>query len=137
MAMWNLTQYSEALPSEPLSRPSPDGIDWARIWTAIWRRRSLFAAISAGFVALVAVFTMLTPKSYTTTVRLIAGTPAQNSPNGSTALPVLNALVLQSGDQSAETLATLAQQEDVASTVAQKLNLKVSPATLLLSLIHI
>jgi len=129
--MGNLAPYDAPLPIESAPRPNSEGLDPARVWAAIARRWRLFVAISGGFIALVVVFTLLTPKSYSTTVRLIAGAPGENNPSGQTTLPILNALVLQSGVQSAETFATLAQQEDVAATVAQKLNLKTPPAALL------
>jgi capsular exopolysaccharide synthesis family protein len=97
----------------------------------ILRRWRLFVAVLVGFVVLVAMLTLVTPKSYTTTTRLIAGNPTQDSAPDNTTLPILNALVLQNGAQSAETLATLAQQEDVADTVAKQLQLSVSPGALL------
>lgn len=106
--------------------------DFGVFVAALLRRWRLVAAIAIVFTAIVGAITILTPKSYTTTVRLVAGNPTsdQNTPNNSS-LPILNALVLQSGVQSAETFATLAQQEDVASSVAQSMHLRVSPRALL------
>lgn len=82
---------------------------------------------------MVGVVTMLTPKSYTTTARLMAGRPSRDiAPSGSdTALPILNALVLQNGEQSAETFAQLAQQHDIASKVIVAQNLRTTPRALL------
>jgi succinoglycan biosynthesis transport protein ExoP len=132
MAMGNLTPYSPSLPSEPLPSPNAEGLDLARVWAAISRRWRVFAAILFSFVILVGISTKLTPKTYTTTARLIAGNPGQGAnTGGSTTLPILNALVLQSGEVSAETFATLAQQEDVAAAVIRSLNLKTSPRALL------
>lgn len=102
---------------------------------ALARRWRLFCAIVAGFVLLVGAVTFFTPKFYTTTARVIAGNPAsQGSESNNTTLPILNALVLQSGVESAETFATLAQQEDVAASVARNMHLNVSPRALLGSL---
>lgn len=110
------------------------GTEWHEVSTflsALKRRWRLFAAVFTGFVALVAVTTILLPKTYATNARLMAGNPSGSVNAGTTALPILNALILQNGEQSAETLATLAQQEDIAATVAQKLQLKMSPGALL------
>ncbi len=108
-------------------------MDIERFLRAFLKRWRVFAAVAGGFVALVAIATLLAPKSYTTTVRLLAGrsdNTAAPSDNG-TALPVLNALVLQSGVQSAETLAALAQQRGIAASVVQQLNLQATPQQIL------
>jgi polysaccharide biosynthesis transport protein len=112
---------------------SGDAQTLSRVYSALCRRWRLFLAVAGGFVALVAMVTILTPKSYTTTVRLLAGRPDSNTApqEGDTALPVLNALVLQSGVQSAETLAELAQQRDLASRVIDQLGLQTTPKALL------
>ncbi|MGC1379750.1 MAG: Wzz/FepE/Etk N-terminal domain-containing protein, partial [Candidatus Baltobacteraceae bacterium] len=117
----------------PLQGMPHDAHDFERVWGAVRKRWRLFLAIAGGFVALVAIVTLLTPKSYSTTVRLLAGRPGTDiAPSGNdTALPVLNALVLQNGAQSAETLAELAQQHDIAATVVDKLGLQTSPEALL------
>ncbi len=110
-----------------------DRRDIERLFSALIKRWRVFAAVAGGFVALVAIVTILTPKSYTTTVRLLAGRSDTNvaTSDNSTTLPVLNALVLQSGVQSAETFAALAQQRDIASTVIKQLNLSITPKELL------
>jgi polysaccharide biosynthesis transport protein len=110
-----------------------DRRDMERLYSALLKRWRTVAAVAGGFVALVAVATILTPKSYTTTVRLLAGrSDTSLAPSGdSTTLPVLNALVLQSGVQSAETFATLAQQRDTAATVIKQLNLSMTPKEVL------
>lgn len=123
----SLTQY-EAQPNRV-----DDRRDIERLYSAILKRWRVFAAVAGGFVALVAIVTILMPKSYTTTVRMLAGRSDTNvaTSDNSTALPVLNALVLQSGVQSAETFAALAQQRDIASTVIKQLNLSMTPKELL------
>jgi polysaccharide biosynthesis transport protein len=116
--------------------PPPQAADQheiARFWSALLRRKLLFASIVVAFTALVGTVTYITPKSYTTTVRLLAGsTGSETTPsNGDTALPILNALMLQSGLQSAETFAELVQQQNIASAVASNLKLNLKPGTLL------
>lgn len=102
-----------------------------RFWSALLRRKWLFAGIVAGFVAIVGVLTILMPKTYTATVGLIAGNPGTQGSGAVTSLPILNALVLQGGDQTAETFATLAQQDGVAEVVRDTLHLPVSAQALL------
>ena len=133
--MPELTPYrANALPGDVAVSPQSarDLHELGRFWSALLRRRMLFLAIFFGFVAMVAVATLLTPKSYTTTVRLMPGTPARpQNLEGTTSLPILNALVLQNGEQSAETFAALAQQENVAEAVSKQLNLPLPPHELL------
>lgn len=116
-------------------QPQPQGPafhELSRFWRALLNHRRVFIATIAGFVLLVGLITVFTPKKYTTTVRLMAGSPgAQQRTGGDTALPILNALLLQSGDQSAETFATLAQQQAVAELVVRDLQMPMSPAALL------
>jgi len=117
----------------PRPHSSVDG-DVEYLYHALLKRGRLFVAIVAGVVSLVAVGTLLQPKSYTTTVQLLAGhSDAASGPSDApgTALPVLNALVLQSGIQSAETLAALADQRDIATTVIGQLGLHATPKELL------
>ncbi len=99
----------------------------------IRKRWRTFAGVTLAFVAIVGIATMLTPKSYTTSVRLMAGRPGTDAAPGGpdTALPILNALVLQNGEQSAETFAQLAQQRDLAAKVITNLGLKTTPQDLL------
>ncbi len=120
-------------PPDDLYAGVPPERDGERLFKAILKRWQLFVAIALGFVVLVGLVTLLVPKSYTTTVQLLAGrsddTVTQNDQG--TNLPVLNALVLQSGEQSAETLAAIAQQQDIAAAVVDQLKLNVRPAQLL------
>lgn len=131
--MANITPYSAHVPAEHGSANTlSEWRDISAVFDALARRWRLFAATVLAFVLIVGFVTILVPKSYTTTVRMIAGNPAeQPSESNTTALPILNALVLASGAQSAETFATLAQQEGVAADVISNLRLNVSPRTLL------
>ncbi|MFZ0032785.1 MAG: polysaccharide biosynthesis tyrosine autokinase [Candidatus Cybelea sp.] len=134
--MSQMTPYhgeaSLAYSAAPQGQPS-DAHDLERLFGAIRRRWRILLAIAGGFFVLAGLITILTPKTYTTTVRLLVGRPGTDiAPSGNdTALPVLNALVLQSGAQSAETLAELAQGHDIASKVIDQLSLKTSAGALL------
>ncbi|HEV7179547.1 MAG TPA: Wzz/FepE/Etk N-terminal domain-containing protein, partial [Candidatus Baltobacteraceae bacterium] len=134
--MSNLAPYiggATASYQEPPRGRSSDAADLLRIWSAVRKRWRLFCAIALGVVALVAAGTILAPKSYTTTVRMMAGRPSGDVSRAGpdTALPILNALVLENGEQSAETFAQLAQQRDLASKVITDLGLQTSPQALL------
>ncbi len=120
-------------PYSPVPGQQPEGHDFQRLFAALRKRWRIFAAVAAGFILLVCGVTLLMPKSYTTTVSLLVGRPGaeRNQSDDDTALPVLNALVLQSGAQSAETLAQLAHQQDLAADVIGRLSLKTSPGSLL------
>jgi capsular exopolysaccharide synthesis family protein len=110
-------------------------LDPRRLYKILWRRRKLLLAVWAAFFVAVALFTFLTPKRYTTTVKLISGGSSQNSPtatnDSTTNLPVLNALLAATGQQSSETYAELLQQSPVAIQVIKDLNLDTSVAGLL------
>jgi capsular exopolysaccharide synthesis family protein len=130
-----LARYPEGeiTPYSPAGQP-PEAQDLHRLWSALARRWRLFAAIWAGFVLLVGAITFVMPKSYTTTALLMPGKPSgalNNTSDRDTALPVLNALVLQTGEQSAETLAELARQEDISADVVHDLKLDMTPQALL------
>jgi capsular exopolysaccharide synthesis family protein len=132
MKMGSLTPYDGHASVQHVSSGAPHNAqDVAWFLAVLARRWRLFVLVAGGFVLLVGIVTVLTPKSYTTTVRMIAGNPtSQSNDANNTTLPILNALVLQSGVQTAETFATLAQQEDVAASVAKTLNLSISPRAL-------
>jgi capsular exopolysaccharide synthesis family protein len=88
--------------------------------------------VFAGFFGLVCAFTLLQPRSYTTAVKLIAGSSGQGpAVQAGTQLPVLNALLEASAAQSSETYAELLQQTPVADEVAHNLALGLSPEQLL------
>jgi succinoglycan biosynthesis transport protein ExoP len=129
--MGSITPYGIGLPNEQPAPAASDFHDISALWGAFVRRWRLFACIVLGFVFLVGLITIITPKTYTTTVRLIAGNPAQPNSQNATNLPILNALLLDNGVDTAETFATLAQQETVASDVIQTLHLKMDPLDLL------
>jgi capsular exopolysaccharide synthesis family protein len=93
-----------------------------------------------GFIALVAILSLVLPKTYSTTVKLIAGNPgAGGQVDGNTdsasgpdsQLPVLNALLIASGVESTETYVELFQETPVAQQVISALNLHVGPRELL------
>lgn len=134
--MGSITPYdSNSAPAVRAPASQSEYQEVSAFFGALARRWRLFCAIVAGFVLLVGAVSFFTPKSYTTTARVIAGNPtSQRNDSNNTTLPILNALVLQSGVESAETFATLAQQEDVAASVARNMHLNASPRALLGSL---
>ncbi len=99
------------------------------------RRIRPMIGIFLGFIALVIVFSLLVPKSYTTDVKLIVGNssaaPSSDNSDLNSQLPVLNALLEAGGVQSAETYVELFQETPVAQQVSQNLGLGVSPHSLL------
>lgn len=107
------------------------------------RRFRPMLAIFFGFVALVIALSLIIPKSYTSTVKIIAGPQGTGELNESGAgatgtgttpnsqIPVLNALLIASGVQTAETYVELFKEEPVAQDVIRDLNLRMSPGTLL------
>ncbi|HTZ54544.1 MAG TPA: polysaccharide biosynthesis tyrosine autokinase [Candidatus Acidoferrum sp.] len=106
----------------------------ASLWRTIVRRRGAVLQIFLGFVALVVIGTLVWPKQYTTTIKVIAGNangPGAAADSAQTNLPVLNALVLDSGMQTAETYAELFVETPVLRGVIDDLHLGVSPDGLL------
>jgi capsular exopolysaccharide synthesis family protein len=121
-------------PPEPISAPEFFGrdVDPRRIWKAFLRRRKLMAVVFVAFVTAVFAFTAMQPRQYTTQVKLIAGYASNSSAsNAGTSLPVLNALLAASSNESAETYAELIQQAPVASEVISRLGLNTNIGTLL------
>jgi succinoglycan biosynthesis transport protein ExoP len=108
----------------------PAEFEWSRLWRGLAHRRKIFFGVFLGVFALIAVYTLLTPRSYTTHVKLIAGTGASSSPGGgnsaNTTLPLLNALLAATGIQSSETYAELFQEAPVAERVIKELGLNMS-----------
>ncbi|HEY4440147.1 MAG TPA: hypothetical protein VGN14_06800, partial [Candidatus Elarobacter sp.] len=98
---------------------------WHRFIATMRRRRILFASVFGGVLALVLLVTLLTPKRYTTEVKLIAGNPGvtQNAAQTQTGLPVLNAFTMPSNAQSAETYAELFSETPVVQQVIDDLKL--------------
>ena len=112
--------------------------DGEQQWTAYFRplqiRWRLFFAVFVVIVTGVVVATLLTPKTYTTTAKLLIGTstdPAHTATDPNTVLPMLNALLAMSGQQSAETYAELIQEPPVAQRVISDLGLRITPKALL------
>ncbi|MBV9440529.1 MAG: hypothetical protein JOZ24_11100, partial [Candidatus Eremiobacteraeota bacterium] len=104
----------------------PVGMWYAFVGT-LTRRRLLFAGVFFGIVFAVAIVTLLTPKRYTVDAKLIAGNPAavmQNPALAQTGLPVVNALMLPSIAQSAETYAELFREAPVVQKVIDDLHLQ-------------
>jgi capsular exopolysaccharide synthesis family protein len=111
-------------------------LDARRLLASIWRRRKLLFAVWAAFAIGVAIFSFVSPKKYTVTAKLIAGgnsaseEAANTDPNG-TNLPILNALLAATGQQSSAQIAELIQQEPVSAEVIKELGLKTDVDSLL------
>ncbi len=124
-----------ALPGgvEPSAVMNERQTELASFWRMLVRRRMTVLKIFVGFVVLVAIGTLLWPKQYTSTIKVIAGN--SNGPGSATAqgtdLPVLNAMLIASGTQTSETYAELFKENPVAGKVIQQLDLKTGPSTLL------
>ncbi len=103
--------------------------DIGYIWRILYRRRWAALGIFAGFVLLVVLGTLVWPKQYMSDVKLIAGTSSSGptEANPDVGLPVLNALMIASGMQSAETYAELFQETPVLDKVIQSEKLAISP----------
>jgi polysaccharide biosynthesis transport protein len=105
----------------------------ASFWRTLQRRRGTAIKIFLGFVVLMMIGTIIWPKQYTTTIKVIAGngsTPGSASGAPNADLPVLNALLIASGMQSAETYAELFKETPVLQNVVEELHLKVGPGGL-------
>ncbi len=106
--------------------------DLSALVRTLTRRARAMIAIFVGFLGLVILLTLLLPSRYTTVVKLIAGNSNGNVGQGAdTQIPVLNALLLASGMQTAETYVELFQETPVAAQVIDRLSLHVSPHELL------
>ncbi|HLI95351.1 MAG TPA: GNVR domain-containing protein, partial [Candidatus Baltobacteraceae bacterium] len=95
------------------------------------RRARPMIVIFLGFIALVLVFSLLVPKSYTSEIKVIAGNSSAvpTTDNTDSQLPVLNALLAATGVQSAETYVELFQETPVVSQVMSDMGLKMSMAS--------
>jgi polysaccharide biosynthesis transport protein len=124
----------QALPGSTEPTISDSQHELASLWRTIVRRRTTVLQIFVGFVVLVFIGTLVWPKQYTTTIKVIAGNatgPGAAANSAQTDLPVLNALVLENGMQTAETYAELFVEEPVLARVVDQLRLNVSPHALL------
>jgi polysaccharide biosynthesis transport protein len=132
-----------AAPPISFSQPESTQTDIGGLGRVFARRLRPMLAIFFGFVGLVLILSLVMPKSYTTTVKLIAGNSgsslnsSDSTSGGSTSagpnsdIPALNALLILSGVQSAETYVELFQETPVAEQVISALRLSVSPHELL------
>lgn len=105
------------------------------LWRTIVRRRTTVLRIFVGFVVLMLIGTLIWPKQYTTSIKVIAGNnggaAASSQSAGGTDLPVLNAFVIANGMQSSETYVELFKESPVVQRVIQELGLKTSTRDLL------
>ncbi len=119
---------------EPSAVMNERQTELASFWRMLVRRRATVLKIFVGFVVLVAIGTLLWPKQYTTTIKVIAGDssgPGAANASG-TDLPVLNAMLIATGGgQTSETYAELFKETPVAQKVISQLGLKTSPVGLL------
>lgn len=97
---------------------------------AIRRRLRLCAAIFAGVLIAAILAALLWPTSYTSEVRLIAGSRPSSQAGPPTDLPVLNALLVATGVQSGETYAELLNESPVVQGVIDRLHLATDARTL-------
>src|ERR1035437_10193634 len=105
---------------------------WQSFVATVLRRRTLFAGVFAAVLLTVALVTFVSPRMFTTDVKMIAGNPASvaQNPQAQTGLPVLNALMLANAAQSAETYAELIGETPVVQHVIDDLGLKTDVRTL-------
>jgi capsular exopolysaccharide synthesis family protein len=126
-------------PAAPVAATQAEGIqtDLVGLGRVLARRVRSMLAIFFGFVGLVLILSLVLPRTYTTTVKLIAGNPGTTGFAGAgnvsadTQVPVLNALLIATGAQSTETYVELFQELPVAEQVIAALNLKATPRELL------
>lgn len=102
-------------------------------WDVLRRRSALFVGTVLIFVAIVIAAVLLSPKTYTTHVKFIAGSGSSASAPGSgqTILPVLNAILDASNAQSSETYAEMLRQTPAVERTIAKEKLGVTPQQLL------
>src|SRR5215472_873484 len=115
-----------------LEEPPHD--EFTNVWDVLAKRWRVGLAIFLGFVAIVFIITLVMPKTYTATTKLIGGDPSlQNIKPNDTILPVLNALVGNSSGpgRSPETYVELMQEAPVAQRVIADLHLDTTPEQLL------
>ncbi|HYZ16908.1 MAG TPA: GNVR domain-containing protein, partial [Candidatus Acidoferrum sp.] len=126
----------QTLPSLPPPLPASvsNAADRRSPFAVLYRRRYLFAAVVLGFLALVVAATVLSPRSYTTHVKFIAGSSNTAEASGGanqTILPVLNAILAASSTQSSETYAEMLRQTPAVQRVIDAQHLSIAPHDLL------
>jgi succinoglycan biosynthesis transport protein ExoP len=121
--------------SGPMQIDAPRGseFDWARLWQGFAGRRKVFFSVAAGTFILILAYTFLMPRSYTTSVKVIAGGSgaSQSGNESNSTLPLLNALLAASGMSTTETYAELFQEGPVAQKVIDDLHLNMSTGQLM------
>jgi succinoglycan biosynthesis transport protein ExoP len=126
------TFVNQPIPHMVEERHAPDFEYFKNLF---WRRRNVFLAILAGFVAVVIGLSIMSPKTYTTTAKLIVGAGGNGASvqaaDATSSLPVVNALAGAAGVRSPETYVELIQEVPVAQRVIQNLNLATSAKRLL------
>ncbi|GAC1563431.1 MAG: polysaccharide biosynthesis tyrosine autokinase [Vulcanimicrobiaceae bacterium] len=110
--------------------------DAADRWTLhvmpVLKRWKIFLTIFVATFLMGTIASETVPKSYRSTIRLMAGNPSQGQRGQpSDTLPMLNAILAMSGQQSAETYADLLKEAPLAEGVSQRLHLGIDGATLL------
>jgi tyrosine-protein kinase Etk/Wzc len=126
----------QTVPALPPIHSSPtSNVDRRSPFAVLYRRRILFAIVVLGFLALIVAATLLSPRSYTTHVKFIAGggtaAPDPSMNNNQTILPVLNALLAASNAQSSETYAEMLRQTPAVQRVIDEQSLGITPHDLL------
>ena len=101
------------------------------LWRTLVRRRNVFLAILIAFPLLVTWCTLIIPRTYTTTAKLMTGPAGQPQTQPQTDLPVLNELLLGPGVQTAESYVELLQERPVAEGVIDELHLNITPSDFL------
>jgi capsular exopolysaccharide synthesis family protein len=115
-------------------QPRAAETDWTTWFAVIARHRKLALSVAGGVFAFVFLLTILTPRTYTTEVKFIAGGHGgsdSSSLGSGSSLPVLNALLAGSGAESAQTYAELFQETPVARKAVDALKLNIAPGELL------
>lgn len=118
---------------EPRSNDEESNVDFKRLLAVLWRRRALLFGVWILVALGLFTLTLLQSNKYTTEVKLLAGSTAPNNSasTATTNLPILNALIAASGDQSGETYAELMRQSPVAQEVIHRLKLNASASQLI------
>jgi len=118
------------LPVEPQQQRT----DLSSLLGPLLRRWRLFVAVFLIFVGLVLLFTLLAHRTYTTSVKMIAGNSnpgVADRSGGDTAYPLLNAILFSQGVQTSETYAELLQESPVVNQVIDDLHLNIDASSLL------